>query len=94
MHSLSISRLLLLSQISSIIPARLEDLVGGTADSSAAVDRGDPPPYPMVEYIENYGACLDSCRFAAMWPAGEAKEIRDARTGCMQETAVRAWTKQ
>lgn len=63
------------------------------ADLSSTVDRRDPPPYLEVQYIECDGVRLHGRRLTATCLAGDVKEIRNGRTGCMRDTAVGAWIK-
>lgn len=51
----------------------LDSLAAGNADSSAIVDRHDPLPYSMVQYIERNAAHLHGCRFVGMRLVGDAK---------------------
>lgn len=61
------------------------------ADSNSTIDRGDPPSFSVVEYIECYGARLHGCRFSATRIACDAKEIFAGRTVSMNDIAVGAW---
>lgn len=46
------------------------------------------------EYIERCRDCFEFHRFDDLRLAGDAKEIRDVRTGCMCDSAVGAWVKR
>lgn len=52
-------------------------LAGSMANSSSTVDGGDPPPFPVVQYIERYRACLDGRQSATMRLAADDEEICD-----------------
>lgn len=60
----------------------------GLANSISIIDRHDPLPSPVVQYIERYGAHLDGHRLAAICLVGNAKEIRDVRISRLCNTAV------
>lgn len=42
-------------------------------DSCSTIDPHDPPPYPVVQYIERYGAHLEGRQIEALRLAGDAR---------------------
>lgn len=70
------------------------EVVSGVASS---VDhprhRCDPPPFPVVQYIEQYSGRLKGRRISAMRLAGDLHKISDARTGRLRDIAVVNWIK-
>lgn len=84
---------LFLSLMAYLNPNHLGALTGGLVQRCRA-NHQSPAPYALVQYIDRYGARLDGCGFDAMHLAGHVKEIRDVRTGCMDDTAVGAWIKR
>lgn len=80
--------------MASLCSSSYHNAVGGASDLNVQPYRRDPPPYPVVQYIERYRNRLDRRRFAVIQLAGSTKEIRDVRTERMCDTAVGAWIKR
>lgn len=72
----------------------LGELAGGVAHSSFTVDRRGPYPYPVLQYIEHYGARLYGRQFAALHLVADAKGILNVQNGRMCNTSVSAWINQ
>lgn len=66
---------------------------GGMAASSFTVGRCNLPRYSVGQDNDCFGACLDGRQFSAICLAGNAKFLRDMRTGLIHVTEVGAWTK-
>lgn len=64
------------------------------ADSSSTIDCGNPPLYPVAQYIERYGARIDGRWLASKRLADDAKEIRDGRARRKRSTALDACIKE
>lgn len=67
---------------------------GGPSSIDQLPARADLPPFPVVQYIEQYGDRLHSMRFSAIHLAGDVQKIPDVPTASPVDTAVGAWIKQ
>lgn len=67
----------------------IDKAVGGDVSSvNWPSDRYGPPPFSVVQYIEQYGDQLDGHGFAAMCLEGDVWEISDVCAGILRGTAV------
>lgn len=54
----------------------------------------DPPFFPFVRYIEQYGGRGIGRRFYAMSLVGDVGEGRDVHSGRLRKTGIGAWIEQ
>lgn len=62
-------------------PISLGELSGGMANPISTIDRLNLPSYRVGQDIKRQGARSNARQFAAMRSVGDAREIRDVRTG-------------
>lgn len=71
---------------------------GRAGDNARGGDRScclrDPPPFPIVEYIEQYSDRLEGKLFSAMLLAGGVGVTSHVCTGRTHDTSTGAWTKR
>lgn len=69
-------------------------VISGPYSGDHSLERSDPPLFPFVRYIEEYGNGVEDRPFSAEHLAGGLHENRDIHSGCLQDTSMSAWNKR
>lgn len=67
---------------------------GGTSSNDLPQDCLDFPRSPVLQYMEQYGDCIDGRQFSGKLLPSDVRQIHDVCTGCFRDTTAAVLIKQ